>query len=129
MTTRNTGLRDAARSLIDCMNRETRLARVGAVRELAEAADAKQKAFDAFQTIRQSPDFCEISEEEDRQALADLLVAANENALVLEAVTVTLSDTAKRLHALLASMADPGTYGRFGADARHVPAVRINAIA
>ena len=129
MTPRNSTLSASARKLIDCLNRETRLARAGALSELEAVAAAKQEAFAEFKEVRLSTSPGEITDRDDLEVLRELMGAANENALVLEAVASTLGDTAKRLHDLLATMADPGTYGRFGAETRHVPAVRINAIA
>jgi hypothetical protein len=56
-------------------------------------------------------------------------MAANESALVLEAVKGTLDDFLARLRAAVSSLADPGTYGPAGWRSRHVLAVRLDASA
>ncbi|MBV9829009.1 MAG: hypothetical protein JO001_25595 [Alphaproteobacteria bacterium] len=96
--------------------------------ELADAAAAKQAAFAEFQAL-QPQELCENHTIEEREALRGLLAAANENAVVLEAVKLVLDSTAARLQAILSAVADPGTYQRGGAATRHVMAARINAIA
>ena len=63
--------------------------------------------------------------------LRRLLAHADENALILEAVTTTLQDLAGKLRRAAAAVADPGTYTLPGntarGPARHVLAARVNA--
>jgi hypothetical protein len=114
--------------LTQALERETRAARCGALDELTAAAGAKQAAFAEFKSSQPSPEASEIRRIE-REALHSLLIAANENAVVLQGVKAVLDSTSKRLNELLGSVADPGTYHRFAAPNRHVMAARINAIA
>ena len=127
MTEQKSPLAIAARRLAEAVEQETRVARVGALDDLVSAASAKRTAFAAFSELQGDATTRETLETSDREAIHDLLIAANENSIVLVAVKSTLDDAATRLHALLASVADPGTYSRLGQAARHVPAARIDA--
>ncbi len=117
----------AARRLTEAVEQETRFARAGALADLAAAAAAKKTAFAAFSAAREPIDTCETLDVDDRESLHDLLAAANENAVILDAVKTTLNEAATRLHTILGAMADPGIYSRLGQTSRHVPAMRINA--
>jgi hypothetical protein len=127
MTQQKSPLALAAQRLTEAVEQETRVARAGALVDLASAAWAKQIAFAAFNELQDSAVVSETLEQSDRDAIHGLLIAANENSLVLEAVKSTLDDVAARLHAILGSVADPGTYSRIGRSARHVPATRFDA--
>ena len=65
----------------------------------------------------------------ERAALTELLAMADENALILEAVRMTLADVAGRLRAALGAAADPGTYGGKRRGPRHTRAARLDATA
>jgi hypothetical protein len=115
----------AAGRLAKALQCETELAHAGALPDLAAAADAKRDAFAAFMRSRDAaPD--DVSPR-TRTALQDLLAAADENAVVLEAVTTTLEHTARGLRNALSAAADPGTYGPTGPRPRHVLAARLDA--
>jgi hypothetical protein len=130
MSLRHSPRAAAARTLTTALKRETALARSGALADLAAAADAKQAAFHQLNLACAGDDGapCPRSAPE-REAFAGLLAAARENAVVLEAVRVTLDDFADRLRKLMASVADPGVYSPAGRSPRHVLAARINACA
>ena len=128
MNPRKSPFAEAAEHLTRALERETRAARCGALAELTAAAKAKQLAFAVFKSIQPAPEACEMRQLE-REALHALLIAANENAVVLQGVKAVLDTTSKRLHELLGSAADPGVYHRFEARNRHVMAARVNAIA
>jgi len=115
--------------LTEALENETRLARVGALEDLAAAAAEKQAAFEALCAIHEASQFCEISECVAKETVGGLMTAAKENAVVLEAVKSTLDAAAVKLRSLVGSVVDPGTYGRFGQPVRHIPAARINACA
>ena len=127
MSMRKSPLGAATRRLTEALEQETRLARCGALDRLVAAASAKQNAFAAFSDAGGNAAPGETMELADRHAIRDLLLAANENAIVLEAVKSTLDDAAARLRTVLGSMADPGVYSRAGQSVRHVPAARIDA--
>ncbi len=127
MTEQKSPLALAARRLAEAVEQETRVARAGALGDLVSAASAKRIAFDAFSELQGEVSVGETLKTSDREAVNALLIAANENSIILEAVKSTLDDAATRLHAILASVADPGTYSRLGQSARHVPAARIDA--
>jgi hypothetical protein len=130
MSLRHSPRAAAARTLTTALQRETVLARSGTLADLAAAAEAKQAAFRQLNLSCASDGGapCPPSAAE-REAFAGLLAAARENAVVLEAVRVTLDDFAERLRKLMVSVADPGVYSPSGRSARHVLAARINACA
>jgi hypothetical protein len=115
--------------LTNALRHETMLARTGELAALKHAADAKQKTFIAFREAcaEQETEYPQTDAEEE--ALRNLLIAANESALVLEAVKGTLDDFLTSLRAAVSSRADSGTYGPTGWRARHVRAVRLDASA
>jgi hypothetical protein len=127
MTEQKSRLAIAAQRLKEAVEQETRVARAGALDTLAAAAAAKQTAFTAFSDVRTDGPTRGTLATSDRKAIEDLLIAANENAIVLEAVKSTLDDAAARVQALLSAAADPGTYSRLGRTARHIQATRIDA--
>ena len=96
---------------------ETALARAGALPALAAAGLAKREAFDAFLQARAALPVPPVSV---RTALQALIAAADENALVLEAVGATLEHTANRLRRILSARADPGIYSPTGPGSRHL---------
>jgi hypothetical protein len=119
----------ATRRLRQALQRETALARTGALPELAQASAEKRVQFAAFSFAcagRQPP---EQASETEREAVRELLAAADENMLVLEAVRVTLDDFADKVRKSLSSAADPGTYGPTQQRRRHVLAARLDASA
>jgi hypothetical protein len=122
-------LSQLARRLAVILDRETGLARAGNVAELARVADAKREAFEAFRRVWSEHEAVGHAAATDREALRQLLAAVNENALVLEAVHVTLQDMAARLRTALRSVADPGTYHLRQPHRRHVQAAQIDASA
>jgi hypothetical protein len=127
MTEKKSPLAAAAWRLTEAVEQETRVARAGALDDLVSAASAKQAAFTIFSDLQGGIESRETLGAADREAIQGLLIATNENAIVLEAVKSTLDDAATRLHAILGSTADPGTYSRLGQSARHVPAARFDA--
>jgi hypothetical protein len=118
-------LAEAAGRLAATMQHETALAQAGALSDLAAAAEAKQEAFAAFLHSYGAKEG--IRSEPAREALRALIAAADENALVLEAVSTTLEHTARGLRDALGAAADPGTYGPKGKHPRHVLAARLDA--
>jgi hypothetical protein len=100
----------AARRLTETLLKETELARLGALNDLAAAAADKEAA------LREFTDACAARGEAtkatslERTELRRILSAADENALVLEAVGSTLGDLAAKVRTAAATAADPGTY-------------------
>lgn len=129
MTSRAHSLTQIARRLAAALEHETGLARIGAVVDLVNAGDAKRAAFDAFRQACAARDQTHAPSDAERESLRQVLTAATENALVLEAVRVTLEDMAGKLRVLLRSVADPGTYGLAPRRSRHVLAAHIDASA
>lgn len=125
--TREAPVTQAARLLTTTLERETRLAHAGALADLAEAAAAKQAAYTAFMQACEGLEPDTIAIEVGLDAMNDLLTAANENALVLEAVTTVLDGAATRLRSLVGAMADPGTYDLHDRPRRHVLAARVDS--
>lgn len=115
--------------LTEALRQETMLARTGALAQLRQAALAKQDAFDAFKGACIARDMQASADPEEQEALRKLLVAANESALVLEAVKGTLDDFVAKLKAAVSALADVGTYGPTVSRSRHVQAVRLDASA
>jgi hypothetical protein len=115
--------------LTEALREETVLARTGALAQLSRAAIAKQQAFKAFSEACGARGESDPGDEAEQEALRDLVMAANESALVLEAVKGTLDDFVARLKAAVKSLADSGTYGPNAARCRDVVAVRIDASA
>jgi hypothetical protein len=133
MTTRPTSLVQAARRLAASLHRETGLARTGAIADLVDAAEAKRIAFAEFSQVCAARGATGHATAAERDAIRRLLFAADENALILDAVRVTLDDMASKLRAALRSVADPGTYAPLQQRARHatrhVLAARVDASA
>jgi len=129
MIPRPTTLLQAARRLAAELDRETSLARTGAVADLATAAAAKRAAFADFSEICTARGTIGRLTDNERDAVRALLAAADENALVLDAVRTTLDDMAGKLRAALRSVADPGTYGPSSRRTRHVLAAHVDASA
>jgi hypothetical protein len=127
MTEQQSQLTVATRRLTDALEQETRLARCGALDRLVSAVSAKQSAFAAFSDAGGGAVAGGTLEASDREAIFDLLIAANENAVVLEAVKFTLDAAAAHLRTVLSSLTDPGIYSRVGQSARHVSAAQIDA--
>ncbi len=122
-------LAEAARRLRAALQRETDLARRGAVTELALAADAKQEAFAVFSDACQAWPTDAQRSDDDRGSLRALVLAASENTHILEAVRATLEGFTTRLRDALGTVADPGVYGPSGRRPYHVPAARFDASA
>jgi chorismate mutase len=145
--------------LTDALRQETMLARAGALAQLNHAAAVKREAFEAFRdacmahpsdvrngaeqasedgkpqqgTAWEADPQAQHHARDDRAteqaALRDLLMAANESALVLEAVKRTLDEFVARLKAAVGALADAGTYGPQPWRCRDVVAVRLDASA
>lgn len=126
---RSPSLNQVARRLAAVLDRETALARTGAVAELAAVAYAKREAFEAFRQACAARDPARGTTNTERDSLHRVLTAATENALVLEAVRVTLEDMAAKLRTVLRSVADPGTYGLTQRRNRHVLSAHVDASA
>jgi hypothetical protein len=115
--------------MTDALRHETMLAQTGALAKLNRAAIAKQQAFIAFSAACATREAIEPCSDAEQEALRNLLTAANESALVLEAVMGTLGDFVARLKAAVSSLADAGTYGPNAWRCRDVLAVRVDASA
>jgi hypothetical protein len=122
-------LAEAAERLRAALLGETELARRGAIRDLAAAAEAKQAAFAVFAAACEAVTPGATRSDEDRAALHALVISADENMHILEAVRATLDGFAARLRAALEAAADPGVYGPKGREGYHVPATRVYASA
>lgn len=125
--TRESPVTQAARLLTTSLQRETRHAHAGALLDLAEAAAVKQAAYNAFMQTCDGLEPDAIATAVGFDAMNDLLTAANENALVLEAVTTVLDGAATRLRGLVGGMADPGTYDLHDRPRRHVLAASVDS--
>ena len=121
----------AARRMAKSLQKETDCARMGSLGELAEAAAAKRVALEEFTQACAARGRTPPATAAERTELRRLLAHADENALILEAVTVTLQDLEGKLRSAAAGVADPGTYtvsGRTPKRAgRHVLAACVNA--
>jgi hypothetical protein len=121
----------AARRMADSLQKETALARLGALGDLAAAAEAKKTALLEFTEACSARGRTPPPSEAERAELRQLLAAADENAIILEAVSSTLQDLARKIRAAAATIADPGIYSPPGRPAkrqyRHVLAARVNA--
>lgn len=119
-------IEQAARALTAAMRVETSVARTGALPDFAAAADTKLKAFHRFSRLR-TPNPTGLVSPTEHDAIRELIAAADESAIVLDAVRCTLNDVARRLSQALGSVADPGTYGRSGRKLRHTLAASVDA--
>jgi ferric-dicitrate binding protein FerR (iron transport regulator) len=121
----------AARRMTVSLQKETALASLGALGDLAEAADAKEIAFREFAEACAARGRTPPATDGERNELRRVLAAADENALILEAVSSTLQHLAMKVRAAAATIADPGTYAPPGRPARrldrHVLAARVDA--
>jgi hypothetical protein len=121
----------AARRMAKTLQKETDCARVGSLDDLAEAVEAKQTAFQEFTLACAARGRMPPATAAERAELRRLLAHADENALILEAVSGTLQDLSGKLRSAAAAVADPGTYtvaGRIPRRlGRHVLAARVNA--
>ena len=121
----------AARRLAASLQKETELARSGALGDLAAAAAAKLGALGQFTEACAARGRTPPATAQERAELHLLLAVADENALILEAVSSTLQDLATKVRAAAATAADPGTYSPSGSlsgqRARHVMAARVDA--
>jgi hypothetical protein len=118
----------AARALAAALRQETALARSGALAALEAAGRDKLARFEQFAAAARGRGV-ESASAAERAALTELLAMADENALILEAVRMTLADVAGRLRAALGAAADPGTYGDKQRRPRHTRAARLDATA
>jgi hypothetical protein len=121
----------AARRMAKALQKETDCARMGSLGELAEAAEAKQTALQEFTLACAARGRIPAATAAERAELRRLLAHADENALILEAVSTTLQDLSGKLRNAAAAVADPGTYTLPGRTAkrmgRHVLAACVNA--
>ncbi len=129
MSGHNAAAAAAARLLVVALKRETTLAHAGALADLAEAASAKRDAYLAFEQMCADMDPADAPAAIGHDVIAQLVAAANENALVLEAVTTVLNSAATRLRTLVGAMADPGTYDLHDRPRRHVIAASVDSCA
>lgn len=116
----------AAKQLVAALQQETDLARTGALSSLASASEVKREAFQSFKEACASGKVNQAGAA-DGAALRAILQAAEENALVLEAVGATLGQFLNGLRNLVMSMADSGTYDPVRPVKRHVGALHLNA--
>ncbi len=120
-------LAQAARQLADALEAETALARNGALRDLMALAEAKRLAFACFREACATRSPGTPTSESERNALRAVLAAADESALVLDAVQATLGRFLDGVREAASTLADAGTYAPSGRPARHVLAVQIDA--
>ena len=124
-------LAPAARRMAKSLQKETDCARLGSLAELAEAAEAKQAALREFALACAARGRTPPASAAECAELRRLLAHADENALVLEAVSITLQDLAGKLRSAAAAAADPGIYSAPGRTPRrshrHVVAASVNA--
>lgn len=116
-----------ARRLTNSLQKETQLARRGALGELASAAGEKAEAMRAFTAACAVRGELKPSDNLERDELRRVLAAAAENAQTLEAVTSTLQHLAANVRAAAATAADPGTYSPNARKSRHVFAASVDA--
>ncbi len=129
MTRAHPSFVQAAKRLVATLRRETSIARLGGVSELSAAAEAKRAALGDFLAACETRGVQPPSRPAEREALRQILSAANENALVLDAVRQAVEDLPRRLRAAITAAVDPGTYSPYGRSVRHVLAARVNASA
>jgi hypothetical protein len=127
MTDPKSLLADAARRMTIALIAETALARNGALRSLAAAAEAKRQAFAEFQSACAAHPTGLPASESDLAELRALLAAAGESALVLDAVQATFGRFLDGVREAASALADAGTYAPSGRPARHVLAVHVDA--
>jgi hypothetical protein len=131
MTVRAPSLVQAARRMAESLQKETALASIGALGDLTDAAEAKKLALLQFSEACAARRRTPPANEAERAELRRLLAIADENALILEAVSSTLQDLARKIRTAAATLADPGLYAPPGPPAkrfnRHVMAARVNA--
>jgi hypothetical protein len=121
----------AARRMAASLRKETELARLGALGDLSAAAEAKKIALQEFTEACAARGRTPPGNDAERAELRQLLDEADENSIILEAVSSTLRELAKQVRAAAATIADPGTYTLPGraptASNRHVLAACVNA--
>ncbi len=128
MTNRKSLLAEAAHRMAVALIAETALARNGALRSLAAAAEAKGQAFAEFQEACAAHPPGLPASESDLAELRALLAAAGESALVLDAVQATLGRFLDGVRDAAGKLADAGTYAPLpGRPARHILAVHLDA--
>ena len=127
MTTSPSPLLQATAALTEAMQQETALARSGNLHALSAAQEAKSLALTQFNRVwaTREPELPPCPEE--CAALRDLRLAADDSALVLEAVQATLTQFLTGLRKTVASFADAGVYQAAGQATRHIPSVQLNA--
>jgi hypothetical protein len=113
------------------LQKETDCARMGSLDELAEAAEAKKGALQEFTLACAARGRIPPATPAESAELRRLLARADENALILEAVSSTLQDLSGKLRSAAAAVNDPGTYTVSGRlprrSGRHVLAACVNA--
>src|SRR5580658_3266282 len=121
----------AARQMAKSLQKETDCARTGSLGDLAEAVEAKKTAFQEFSLACTARGRTPPATAAERLELRRLLAHADENALILEAVSATLQDLAGKVRSAASELADPGTYSMPGRSPRrsfrHVLAACVNA--
>jgi hypothetical protein len=121
----------AARRMVKSLQKETDCARMGSLIELAEAAEEKKAAFQEFTHACAARGATTPATAAERTELRSLLAHADENALILEAVSATLLEMDRKLRNAAAAVADPGTYTLPGRapkrNGRHVLPACVNA--
>jgi hypothetical protein len=121
----------AARRMAKTLQKETDCARMGTLDDLAEAAEAKRAALQEFTLACTARGRIPPATAAEHAELRRLQAHADENALILEAVSSTLQDLSGKLRSAAAAVADPGTYTLPGRtprrSGRHVLAACVNA--
>jgi len=117
----------AARRMTESLQKETALARMGALRDLASAAAEKEAALRVFTEACGARGHTPAATDRERSELRRVLAAADENAVILEAISSTLRDLAAKVRAAATTALDPGTYTPRGRNTRHVRAACVDA--
>ena len=129
MTRTHPALIPTAKRVLAALRRETAIARLGALPDVAAAAEAKLAALADFKAACEARDPGSPALAAEREVLRQVLAAADENALVLTAVRQAVEDLPRRLRAAVTAAIDPGTYSVYGSRTRHVLAAQISASA
>jgi hypothetical protein len=116
----------ASRRMVDALQKETALARLGALAQLGKAAEDKKAALGQFARAWAERDPDAKASPVEREELRRILSAAEENAVILEAVTSALGDLSAKVRTAATSAMDPGVYSPAGRPSRHVHAASVD---
>jgi hypothetical protein len=120
-------LAQAAKRLVAALQRETALARTGALPDLSAAGEAKREAFAEFNQACAEHDSSTPLTTAEHNAMRAVLTAANESALVLDAVKAALANFAEGLRNAARTAGDSGTYHLVDRARHHVLPLQFDA--